>query len=298
MGRREGVALEDRKWPREPNGLMPERVRYSDWRDDWIKGADLVVRSLARSVRASLVLEGFPRQWIPLFIHFGVAWDATSDPQTYIPFASDLSQEQLVELCLSAQKKGASRELAEAFASLDPLLGDVLYKLDRRRVEPAPAQLSRLGLTGWQSYGRPEVQALDDLVRANANAKHATAVLLPCARKRPYEESKTHRRIWKALAGRGIAPDKVDHLVISSIGIVPQALWSHPVVLAYDSGVPDIYRVLRLMREFFRNARYETAIDCLEFKPYSDCLLIAQREGLIGTVQKAMTGRARQLPQP
>jgi hypothetical protein len=66
--------------------------------------------------------------------------------------------------------------------------------------------------------------------------------------------------------------DASDHIVVTSLGIVPEALWEHPVVTDYDAGVPDIYRVMRLARRFFGRNRYEHVIDCLTFVPYSDIL--------------------------
>jgi predicted RNA-binding protein len=250
-------------------------------------------------VRTGAILQGFPRQWIPLFVYFGVNWSLTALNGDYAPLASDLPAQELERISRSAQDKGALREMVEAFASLDPLVADVLHRLDRRMVMGSRSPTGRrIRLTGWQSYGRPEILALSEKIRESARAEHLTAVLLPCARKRPYHESKTHKRIWAKLKDRAVQRDSVDKLVVSSIGIVPEHLWDHPIVLAYDSGVPDIYRVLRLMRGYFQKARFEKVIDCLEFKPYSDCLQIVAREGLVGMVDVVRCGRGKSLPQP
>jgi predicted RNA-binding protein len=275
-----------------------EIVRFDSLRDDWVKGADLMVRLVVRSAQKKLVLQGFPAHWVPLFVHFGASWTEASITADYVPLASELSAEELERISLAARNSGALREMVEAFASLDPLVADVLYRLDRRMVAPAPSYAGRVRLTGWQSYGRPEVLHLNEVIGDAAHSRHVTAVLLPCARKRPYQTSRTHKRIWSRLAERAIDRDNVDKLVVSSIGIVPESFWDHPVVLAYDSGVPDIYRVLRLMRAYFTRARFERVIDCLEFKPYSDCLQIVAREGLIGVVEVVRCGRGRSLPQP
>jgi Domain of unknown function (DUF5591) len=273
-------------------------VRFDSLRDDWVKGADLVVRLIVRSARDGVVLQGFPRQWIPLFVHFGVAFSEASVSDDYVPLASEIPSSELEKLSEGARARGALREMVEAFASLDPLMADVLYKLDRRMIAPPTVGPIRIKLTGWQSYGRPEVQALSKLVESIACANNGTAVLLPCARRRPYQSSKTHRRIWKHLRAHSIEQSHVDSLVVSSIGMVPEVLWDHPVVLAYDSGVPDIFRILRLMRKYFQKARYAVVVDCLEFKPYSDCLQIVAREGLVGSVQTILCGRAKALPAP
>ena len=293
------MAVETGQRPRK-QALMGDLgvVRYESLRDDWIKGADLLARLVSNSAKNGTALVGFPRQWIPIFMNFGANWRSTVAPGSFVSMASDLNEQELVDICDRARQEGALRVLVEAFASLDPLVADVLYKLDRRA---APAELESvryLPLTGWQSYGRPEIQALSKQIVDSAGAKAQVAVLLPCARKRPYELSKTHRRIWRGLEEGGVDSRVVDKIVVSSIGIVPEQFWNHPVVAAYDSGVPDIYRILRLMRLFFRKARYATVIDCLEFRPYSDCLAIVAREGLIGTVRVERRGRAKSLPQP
>jgi hypothetical protein len=273
-------------------------VRYESLRDDWVKGADLVARLVSNSSKNQIILAGFPRQWIPIFINFGANWHSTITPLSFISIASDLTEQQLVNICLRARQEGRLRTLVEAFASLDPLLADVLYKLDRRTISADGDPPRYLPLTGWQSYGRPEVLAFSKHIVASACARTPLAVVLPCARKRPYEQSKTHRRIWRRLGASGVDPATVDKIVVSSIGIVPEQFWNHPIVAAYDSGVPDIYRILRLMRSFFRKAYYATVIDCLEFRPYSDCLNIVAREGLIGAVRVERSGRAKSLPQP
>ena len=267
-------------------------------RDDWIKGADLIARLVSNSAENGTTLAGFPRQWIPIFMNFRANWRSTTAPSSFVSMASDLNEQELVDICSRAGQEGTLRSLVEAFASLDPLVADVLYKLDRRTVPTELPDVRYLPLTGWQSYGRPEIQALSRQIIGSARAEAQVAVLLPCARKRPYAQSKTHRRIWRGLEEGGVDLSAVDKIVVSSIGIVPEKFWNHPVVAAYDFGVPDIYRILRLMRLFFRKAHYTTVIDCLEFRPYSDCLDIVAREGLIGAVRVKRVGRAKSLPLP
>jgi predicted RNA-binding protein len=211
---------------------------------------------------------------------------------------SDLSEKDLIEICQRAETEGLLRTLVEATSSLDPFIADVLHRLDRRAPSGDQRPIAKLPLTGWQSYGRPEVLAFNKRVEEAAIATKSVAVLLPCARRRPYQFSRTHKRIWKQLNSGGIFSDKVDQVVVSSIGVVPMSLWDDRVVAVYDSGVPDIYRVLRLMRLFFRKASYTRVIDCLEFPPYSDCLAIVSQEGLIGEIVAGPPSRERRLPCP
>jgi len=92
--------------------------------------------------------------------------------------------------------------------------------------------------------------------------------------------------------------ENADEIVVSSLGVVPSAHWEDPIVLAYDSGVPDIYRVLRLMRSYFRKVRYDQIIDCLEFEPYRDCLRIIHGEGLVGDIRPGPGRKVKALPRP
>jgi hypothetical protein len=188
------------------------------------------------------------------------------------------------------------RQLAEIFTATDPVLADVMHKLDRRLGAHGPDAGGPLPLTGWQSYGRAEVQQLTADISKLPFSGRRRAVAMPCSRARPYGRSKTHRRLWRELACIPIERDSVDVLVISSIGVVPFPFWDHPVVLRYDSGVPDIYRVLRLMRSFFSTHQYDVVVDCLEFQPYSDCLGVVAREGIIGRINEGPGRRVRKLP--
>lgn len=274
----------------------PAVVYFSELRDDWYRGADLMARLIDRSARHGLCLSGFPAQWIPLFLNYGATWTAVVAPPHPCAFYSDLPPDEIERIARQAARNGSLRTLVESTAALDPLVADVLHKLDRRRVFGQAA--AAIPLTGWQSYGRPEILELEDRIAAGPGLTHRLATLLPCARKRPYRLSKTHRRLWRGLEAMGLREAQVDQIVISSLGVIPEGFWEDPVVLAYDSGVPDIYRVLRLMRSYFEPRRYETVIDCLEFEPYRDCLRIIERERLVGRIAEGPKRRIRKLPRP
>lgn len=276
---------------------MPKpQVAFSDLRDDWYRGADLMARLIHQSSQGGLLLVGFPAQWTPMLAHFGAVWSDPIAPPRYVPVISELSPDALTAVIGGARREGRLRQLVEGIAAFDPLVADVLHKLDRRPGITAPPVDGAIPLTGWQSYGRQEVVAFGDRVMASAAQASSTAVLLPCARRRPYPLSKTHKRLRDGLAG--ILDGPADEIVISSLGVIPSAHWEDPVVLAYDSGVPDVYRVLRLMRRYFGQLRYEQVVDCLEFEPYRDCLRVIQAEGLVGAIQPGPDRKVKKLPQP
>jgi hypothetical protein len=276
---------------------MPKaRVAFSELRDDWYRGAEVMARLIAQSSAGRPLLVGFPAQWIPLFEHFGANWADSISPPTYVPIVSDLEPSAFGKVIDGARRQGRLRQLVEGLAAFDPLVADVLHRLDRRPEISGRVDSDYIPLTGWQSYGRPEVLAFSQRIEERADQSSTTAILLPCARRRPYPRSKTHKRIRAGLTG--LVPDGADEIVISSLGVIPSAHWEDPVVLAYDSGVPDVYRVLRLMRGYFRRVRYDQVVDCLEFEPYRDCLRIIQREGLVGEITAGPVRKVKRLPQP
>src|SRR5579871_5596836 len=128
-------------------------THYESLRDDWRRDSALLARLIAKSVGGKGILVGFPRQWVPIFVHFGVLWRQSVAPTGLIPVASDLNETQLVRVCERAKKKGVLRTLVEAFAALDPLIADVLYRLDRRDELIGSTAQKLIPLTGWQSYG-------------------------------------------------------------------------------------------------------------------------------------------------
>lgn len=275
-------------------------IRFSELRDDWYRGIDLMTRLVARASSGEPIeFEGFPRQWLPLFVLWQVKWRGSIDPPTPTPVVTDLHEQETIDLIRASQDRGQLRTMVEAWAALDPVIADVLHQLDRRCTPPDTGIAELLPLTGWQSYGRAEVQAFNRLVASEPVVRRGEpVVLLPCARGRPYRDSRTHKRIWRHLTSEGLQRAAVQQIVISSIGVVPEAHWDHPVALSYDSGVPDIWRVLRLMREYFSRNRFDRVYDCLQFAPYSEAVAILAREGLFTEVVKRPVGRSKKLPTP
>jgi predicted RNA-binding protein len=243
---------------------------------------------------------GFPRQWIPIFEYFGLEWRDCSEPREYMPIISEISDDQFALFCRSARAAGMLRSLVESVSVLDPLLADLLYIVDHSMRIPAILTVEQtdctkklIRLSSWQAYGRPEILQFEAAVDQVWKSK-SVAVLLPCSRKRPYGSSRTHQKIWKILKGLGHEPKRVDQVVITSLGVVPEALWDHPVVMRYDAGVPDVYRVLRLARRFFARNSYTRIIDCLQFVPYSDIFKILQREKIVKRVSYCVASKSRQ----
>jgi hypothetical protein len=281
-------------------------LAFASLRSDWYASNQAVSRSLRQTIsgQKQFVFVGFPRQWIPLFEYLGVPWKRTIAPRHYIPIASDLPESQLLRLVRAARSGGMLRTLVESFSVLDAIIADCLYIIDHSVASPAEAdlQLDSSGdgspsetvlLNGWQSYGRPSVRALEARVQG-VNPSIKIAVALPCARRRPYERSPTHRRIYALLREQGFQMERVHRLVITSLGIIPEEVWTLPQVLRYDCGVPDIYRILRLGRAYFGRVNYDCVVDCLQFEPYSDVLRILHSEGVIRQLRRVAVPKSRQ----
>ncbi len=275
---------------------------FSSMRRDWYVSNDALPKVFRACLEGKRILEfvGFPRQWIPVFEWFGLKWSGSIEPKEYIPFFSDLDEETLLQIIEKARREKALRILVESATMYDAVLSDFLYIVDNTVKTPSMAMENeileilendkssrkrRLLLNGWQSYGRPSIRQLEaEVIRVESKKK--MALVLPCAITRPYWKSKTHKKIYEYLEEIGYCPSDFHKIVITSLGILPEEVWEMPQVLAYDAGVPDIYRLLRLTRSFFKNRKYRYVIDCLNFEPYSDILNIVAKEGLIKELYK------------
>jgi hypothetical protein len=77
------------------------------------------------------------------------------------------------------------------------------------------------------------------------------------------------------------------------LGVVPEAFWRDPLVLSYDAGAVDLWRVFRLLRVFFETNRAEHVIDCLSFEPYSVMLGLLAEVRVIPNVSRPLKQRWR-----
>lgn len=275
-----------------------EILSFKSIRNDWYIGNSTLPRAILKCIAGGkeIVFTDFYRQWIPVFEWYGMKWKGSIPPKHYMPIFSEMKQEEVCELTDRAKQHNTLRALVEATSMLDPVVSDLLYIVDnsiplnnQHLTKDADFVISgkskKLLLNGWQSYGRPSVRVLEQQVMS-INPPHQIAVILPCSLKRPYGESRTHQRIYQQLCDKGYDLNKIHKVVITSLGILPEEVWNFPQVLAYDAGVPDIYRLLRLAREWFGKVRYKSVIDCLQFQPYRDILKILQGENLIKNLQR------------
>ena len=82
--------------------MSKPEVSFTELRDDWYRGADLMARLIDQSRQGVPKLSGFPAQWIPLFEHYRAVWSDPIAPPAYVPVISDLSIDTLREKELSS----------------------------------------------------------------------------------------------------------------------------------------------------------------------------------------------------
>jgi hypothetical protein len=274
-------------------------IDFNGLRTDWYSGGDFMARALQRQLRnGDTTFVNFPLQWIPVFAWAGAAWRSPTRPTQYLPLFSHIEEQDLVREVERARHAGQLRSLAELAASSDIVLCETLQRIDAMgsaAAEPERADGSPIVLTNWLSYTRAEFRSYEESLKKFRQGSRS-AIFLSCGRSRPYQNSRTHHRLRALLKAQDIAMEDHDVIVMTSIGPVPSSLWQHPVVMRYDTGIRDVYRVLTLLRRLLHGTHYDTAWDCLSFRPYRDVLEIVAREGSIGKLLRPNNIRSRNIP--
>jgi Domain of unknown function (DUF5591) len=272
-------------------------VHFNSVRSDWYAANTLLPRLIVKAVQTKqpLRLVGFPVFWIPVCVHYGIKFDEPSAPPSYVPLFSDLSPTRIAKLAIHAKKRGASRPLLEAAAALDPVIADLVYIVDHKIAKSGPTYAEENGanlLNTWHSFGRPEILRLQERM-----CRHSTNndifMILPCSRHRPYNESRTHTRLMQQLHDIGQPMTGAERVVVTSLGVVPEPYWRESLVLSYDAGAVDLWRVFQLLRVFFTINRARLVIDCLTYKPYSDMLRLLRELGVISELIRPLKLRWR-----
>jgi hypothetical protein len=262
-------------------------VKFSQIRGDWYNSNSLMTRLVIGQLKGKNHhrFVGFPRQWIPVFIWLSVPWKGSCAPQRHIPVFSDLRETEIAQMAESAMKTGSLRTLVECASVCDSVIADFLDQVDKSGLPiihgPHPSEglnQPKLMLTTWQSYGQPSVRRVDSAV-LSIRSDRKYALILPCSSKRPYGNSLTHRKLYRRLTALGVDLNAHHRIVVSALGFIPEEIWHLPEVLAYDAGVPDVYRLLGLGRQYFAAQNYSKVIDCQSDDRYSDVLSILSREG-------------------
>ncbi len=244
-------------------------------RSDWYAANTLVPRLLVKAVLEDINLKliGFPAQWIPVCTHYGINYAEPRRPPNYLPLFSDLPVLEIIRVA-EANTRNSSRPLLEAVAALDPVIADLVYIVDHKLAVAGLCDPGNGGanfLNTWHSFGRPEVIDLQERMCRHSTGSEAV-LFLPCSRQRPYEKSRTHTRLLRDLLKTGHDLNACTQVVVTAFGVVPQAYWRHPLIMTYDAGAVDLWRVFQLLRAFLTRNHFQVVIDCLSFRPFSDML--------------------------
>ncbi len=278
-------------------GSSPRTVPFTSLRRDWYEGGELMPKLIRRASplgTGDVVLQDFPRHWLPLFELIRVKWMGSVEPPSFVPFVTGRSEAEILTDVHRARDAGLLRLAVEAVAGCDPLIAETLPAVDLLAQIPEGGleNMSRIRLCNWHSYGRPEIKLYERELTQHNQTCHAV-VFLPCSRVRPYDRSPTYRKVQTALTKFGIDFGACDKIVVTSLGPVPKALWCHPTVLRYDTGVRDVYRMLILFRRMLADVHYDKAYDCLNVAAYRDLLNVLQLEGFLRTITRVEVGRSK-----
>jgi hypothetical protein len=259
-----------------------------------------MARAIQRQLRSReplITFGNFPRHWLPLFEWAGVPWRGSIEPPTYVPLFSGRQETDVVADIARARAERQLRLLAEVAASAEIVLCETLQRIDGSLAVAmsGESETDAIRLTTWHSYNRPDVRSFDAAV-AGFRQTRPGVVFIPCAKSRPYHRSQSHRRLMRTAREAGLDLDRLDTIVVTSIGAVPEAFWEHDFVQRYDTGVRDIYRLLLQLKQLLRGTCYGEAWDLMSFAPYSDIIRLLHLDGIIPEPQRLNSIRRRNIP--
>ncbi|HEV2428891.1 MAG TPA: DUF5591 domain-containing protein, partial [Thermoplasmata archaeon] len=151
----------------------------------------------------------------------------------------ELSRE--LRLVRTAIRTGRLRELVEARTASDPALSVMLRQADRLAgallEERSP--VTGAGIRGYvlkESHRRPEVRRFRArfLERYRPPPSKQVLLLVPCSKTKPYRNSRSHRRLARALEGLPNLPRLHVVSVTSPLGLVPREIEDLPPARHYD----------------------------------------------------------------
>ncbi len=182
------------------------------------------------------------------------------------------------------------RDWIENKISYSPQLVNTLWMLDHKGLTPKPSKIdSKIPLTHNVSYSRPEILDFDKKVYKEFKPQNKSLAIVPCTQGKPY-----HKRKYKVdstftkISGKGkdklqqyLNDDSYDKIVLTSLGLIPREYWLDPVVLNYDTGTRDMWKLLCLCKRFFEKNQYEKYVVLVKFKPYRDIIRLLIDIGII-----------------
>ncbi len=151
--------------------------------------------------------------------------------------------QMLLSESIQAMRSGRLRWLVESFTHATPSMASILRKIDRdlysflEEFTPTVGK-SLMPLIGPESYNSPAIRRFRDKVasRFKPPVHKKLVLLLPCSARKPYSDSKSHKRFARTMdyaigtARYGIA----ETILTSPLGVIPRELERIHPVAQYD----------------------------------------------------------------
>ncbi len=224
------------------------------------------------------IVKNMPLSWIPLMHFLNIEVDLDTVDQSNYVLGGKLSPRQLLEWAQQCAKEGTLRDLIEIMSSSDEQMADTLYQLDHlRKIDlEFPKKLTKIHQNNWQSYGRSYIQDMHKKI-VETPLKKEKILFLPCTKSRPYYSKQALYKAQKAGEFADLMGDKsFTRVVVSNIGVIPEEFWGEKPVMTYSAGVPDIWLIYRMMKEFLGNNKdtVKEIVSYVEFPPYIEIIEI------------------------
>jgi len=178
-------------------------------------------------------------------------------------------------------KNNSLRILIESLISCSSQLVNSLWMLDNKGKTPNwDLKEDEIILSNINSYSRPDLLELDNKIYNEFTPENKKVVILPCSSSRPYHKRKFKIGSNTNTSGKNkfIIQDYIDNksdydkLVLTSAGIVPQEYWKHPIIMTYNTGTRDLWKLLILCKNFFTKNKYDKYEIVVGLKPYRDII--------------------------
>ncbi len=235
---------------------MPSGARYEDTYGAYLE----IFKQIAESpAEEEITIINPPRCWAPLLSYLDCRCRGY---QIYFPHDSEFDPYQAF----------FDRTSVEVLCGFRPELIDALWKVDREWNTTHVCQFpyeKEFIVTNNGSFDRQEIQEYEKQLDLYVPVKRKVC-LVPCAADKPYP-ALLHQEVLKRM------PDDYYLCVATGVlGLVPQDLWD--IAPHYDSGCPNLYRVLTTVRDYFTRVRHNHVVVYCDF--YSEAIDIGYRESL------------------
>lgn len=225
---------------------FPKGERYEDQYGDWLR----LFETIARTPRDETVeIEGCPWSWYPLLRYLNCI---------ILSSQYKFKHCRIVEGATNTGITHLDRTAIEVLCGFRPECVDALWKCDMQWKTERPRLFAEgeFIVTSNGSFTRPEVRTyLHDL--AEYRPTKNKVVLVPCAADKPYP-APLHKAVLAMLP-----KDYYLACVTGVLGIVPMDLW--PVMPHYDSGIPNEWRCMNIMRDYFNRHMHQRIVSYCDF---------------------------------